>query len=124
MFRLMIGGLAARADDIWAHLDAFYERHPVRFVAMLTLVGLLLRLAATPFGAPINVDVFAYMLKAIEIGRGEWTPVRSHAIGWSLVLAPVLAAVRGGSVMTLMNLTRVVADVAGALLIIPFAFLV
>src|SRR5262245_47819856 len=112
------------ADRLWTNLETDYERHPIGFVAALTGIGLVLRLAATPFGAPINVDVFAYMLKAIEIGRGEWTPVRSHAIGWSILLAPVLAAARGFSIMTRMNLTRAMADVAGALLVIPFAFLV
>jgi hypothetical protein len=64
------------------------------------------------------------MIKAVEIDRGEWTPVRSHAIGWSILLAPVLATVRNLPALTLMNITRAAASLVGALVVVPFAFLV
>lgn len=35
-------------------------------------------------------DPYVYVLKALEIARGDWTPVHTHAIGWSVFLAPVL----------------------------------
>ena len=120
----MISSLVDRADRIWDALTRLYEDHPVGFLTALVAIGFFLRVAATPFGTPVNLDVFAYMLKAIEIGRGDWTPVRSHAIGWPILLAPVLAPFAHLSMMTWMNLTRLTADFVGALVVVPLAILV
>src|SRR5437773_2937924 len=100
-----------RLDQVWTELTRTYDEHPAMFVGALVAAGFLLRLAVTPFNTPVDVDVFAYMVKAVEIDRGDWTPVRSHAIGWSILMAPVLAMVRNLSALTLMNITRVAASV-------------
>jgi hypothetical protein len=111
-------------DKVWTRLIQIYDEHPAVFVGSLVAIGFLLRLAVTPFNTPVDLDVFAYMIKAIEIDRGEWTPVRSHAIGWSILLAPVVAMTRNLPTLTLMNITRVAASLVGALVVVPFAFLV
>ena len=111
-------------DQVWTRLTQIYDEHPAMFVGALVATGFLLRLAVTPFNTPVDVDVFAYMIKAVEIDRGEWTPVRSHAIGWSILLAPGLAMARNLPALTLMNITRVAASAVSALVVVPFAFLV
>jgi hypothetical protein len=113
-----------RADGFWRRITRAYDQRPAVFVGSLVAIGFLLRLAVTPFGAPVDLDVFAYMLKALEIDQGSWTPVRSHAIGWSVLLAPLLATVSDQSVFTVMNLTRVAGALVGSLIVVPFAVLV
>ena len=70
-----------------------------------------------------SLDVYAYALKALEIARGELTPVRSHAIGWSFLLAPFLTLVPSASMTTVLDVARVVASAVDALTVVPVAVL-
>jgi hypothetical protein len=114
---------ARRADLAWSRLVALEARRPAALVVMAFLLALAVRLAAAPFGTPANVDVFAYALKAREIAQGDLTPIRTHAIGWSLVLAPVVALVPGAPMLQVLDLVRLVAGVLGAAAVVPFAAL-
>jgi hypothetical protein len=98
--------------------------HPSLFLVACVLLAFVVRLAATPFDAPLNLDAFAYLLKATEIARGFFTPIGTHAIGWSLLLAPFVALVPHAPVMTQMNLARVVACAIGALGLVPLSAIV
>ena len=100
-----------------------YVAHPVACLAAAAATAFAVRLAATPFGTPPVLDVYAYALKALEISRGFWTPVRSHAIGWSFLLAPFVGLMPPMPMLTVLDLTRVVASAVDALAVIPFAVL-
>jgi hypothetical protein len=115
--------LVLRADLVWARLVDVYDKHPVAFVVAVSGLALLVRLAATPFGMPLDIDAFGYTLKAIEIARGDFTPIRTHAIGWSLLLAPIPWLAPDASVMMVSNIVRVVTSVVNALTVVPFAIL-
>lgn len=116
--------LAAHTDGAWTRLAAAYARRPAAFVAAAAAVAFAVRLAATPFDVPANLDVHAYALKAREIAAGDLTPIRSHAIGWSLLLAPVVWLMPEAPMMTVLNATRIVASAVDALVLLPFAVLV
>ena len=118
-----VATLVARADRAWAWLAGAYARRPATFVTAAAAVAFVVRLAATPFDVPANLDVHAYALKAREIAAGDLTPIRTHAIGWSLLLAPFVWLVRDAPMMTVLNATRIVASAVDALALLPFAVL-
>ena len=98
-----------------------YLRHEAACVAALTVAALFVRIAAAPFGAPLLLDSFAYLRKAVELSQGNIVPIESHAIGWSLMLMPFVAAFRSAAPMTQMDVARLAGCLVGALVVVPTA---
>jgi hypothetical protein len=94
-------------------------RHPARCVSAAVLVSLLVRLAFTPFGLVLVSDAYAYVVKALEIARGDLTPMRSHAIGWPLAMAPAWLALPDMAMTARMDVARALSCVLGAATVVP-----
>lgn len=101
-------------------LERAYRDSPVRVVILSLVAAVALRLLFTPFGAPLNLDAYAYLLKAAELTRGETTPIHTHAIGWSVALAPVVWLAQSRSMLAQMNVARIVACAVSAIGVVPF----
>lgn len=85
---------------------------------LVTAAGLI-RLAFVPFDRVLTEDAFGYLIKALEITRGDLTPMATHAIGWPLALAPFVALAPGSGITAAMTIARVVSVLAAALVMIP-----
>jgi hypothetical protein len=98
-------------------------RHPAWCVGAAALVSLLVRLAFTPFGPVLVSDAYAYVVKALEVAHGDLTPMRSHAIGWPLAMAPVRLALPDMAMTARMDVARVFSCVLGAAIVVPLYWL-
>jgi hypothetical protein len=100
-------------------LARVYRERPAQLLAGCTMLAFALRVACAPFGAPLNLDAFAYLLKAREIVDGLWVPIRTHAIGWSVFLAPAIWFGDRWPTPAQIALVRIVASAVGALTLVP-----
>ncbi len=111
----------------WFSSREAYEREPVFERGSLYLLSaifafaLMVRYIATDFSAVATFtgDSYLYLLKAIEIAHGNWVPPYSHAIGTSMLFAPVVWLLEPISRFELMPLARLFGVVVGALAVVP-----
>lgn len=115
MCRLILAACAA--------LERAYLTTPARLVAVLAILGFVLRAGVAPYGTPLYLDAYAYMLKAIEITRGNFTPIHTHSIGWSIVLAPVMWLSADRPILEQMDRVRMAACAVSAIGIVPLYFI-
>lgn len=88
---------------------------PGTAVGLLTGALFLVHLSVLPNDTPLRKDAYAYFLKAQEILSGDFTPVVTRPIGWSLVEAPVLAASGSAPLRTRVTAVRVLSAAINAL---------
>ena len=69
------------------------------------------------------VDAYAYLLKALEITKGDFSPIATHALGWPLFLAPFLYLLQEPSIFVNMVWVSLISTTLGALAIFPLAYL-
>ncbi|MFH1403492.1 MAG: hypothetical protein ABIH11_04405 [Candidatus Altiarchaeota archaeon] len=98
------------------------EKHFAATVLTLFLVSLCVRLWAAPSGIVLREDGFIYLLKAIEITRGNFSPLLSRSIGWPLFMSPMLGLLDVEDVFQGMRYARLISEFLGALTIIPLAY--
>src|SRR3989344_1727994 len=68
-------------------------------------------------------DAYAYVLKALEILRGDWSPIYTHAIGLPMALAPILRLAGGSSIFEHMTTAIIATAFMGAAITFPLAWL-
>lgn len=68
-------------------------------------------------------DSYIYLLKALEITRGDWSPIHTHAIGFSVFMAPFLYAWGAHSIFENLLVGIIITAIAGALIVFPLAWL-
>lgn len=68
-------------------------------------------------------DSYVYVLKALEIGKGDWSPIATHGIGWPIFLAPLLRAFGAASLPENFAIGIVITAVMGAAAVFPLAAL-
>lgn len=76
---------------------------------------------STPFSEVLREDAYYYLLKGFEITQGNWIPMHSHSIGWSIVLAFFLKVFGIRSIFDGMILSRVLSILIMGLSIFPFS---
>jgi hypothetical protein len=88
------------------------------------VAALAVRLAFAPYALPLTADEHGYLLKAREIAAGDFTPIATHAIGWPLVLAPLLSAFPAAPIAEDMARVRMINAAVGALGVLPYFLLI
>ncbi len=68
-------------------------------------------------------DAYIYVLKALEITRGNWLPIHTHGIGLPAFLAPFLYLWGGQSIFEHFLIGVLVTAVTGAAIVFPLAWL-
>ncbi len=68
-------------------------------------------------------DSYIYILKALEIVRGDWSPIRTHAIGLSAFMAPFLYAWGATSIFENLLVGILITAVTGAAAVFPIGWL-
>lgn len=74
-------------------------------------------------GLIINVDGLAYLLKALEIAKGNFTPMTTHAIGWPLITAPLFYFFGSNSLFVNMVYAQLLNASLGILALLPVYWL-
>ena len=95
------------------------ERRPWALVASAGLAALIVRLALAPYGAVFVSDEFAYLIKSLEILRGNLVPMQTHAIGWPVALAGAFALLPDMDILARMSWARVVSSVIDSCSVLP-----
>jgi hypothetical protein len=67
----------------------------------------------------LRVDGYVYMLKSLEMLRGDWVPMTTHASGWSFLLMPFLYFIQHKSLFEIMALSNFFSIFISSLTIIP-----
>lgn len=88
------------------------------FLLMVTLMTF-----SAPFNEVLREDAYYFLLKGFEIAEGNWVPIHSHSIGWSMVLAVFLKVFGIRSIFNGMILSRVLSILIMGLSIFPFSSL-
>lgn len=83
------------------HASSYVNKHHIFVLIGIVLIGFFFRLAIVDFSLlPLfyATDPYFYLLKALEIVHGDWTPLLTHSYGISILLAPFLK-LAGGAVL-------------------------
>jgi hypothetical protein len=91
------------------------------FTILCFLFMVVIMLFGTPFKTVLREDAYVYLLKGFEITEGDWLPVRSHAIGWSMFLAFFLNLFSIESLFSGMILSRILSILVMGLAIFPLS---
>jgi len=92
-----------KLESIFSYFCSRYRLFTV--LCFFLMVGLMI--FSTPFTVDLAWDGRAYLLKGFEITEGNWIPIHSHSIGWSIVLAFFLKVFAINSVFDGMLLSRI-----------------
>lgn len=101
---------------------SFLSRHFFVLTFFYFLCALAIRVIFTPNNI-LMTDGFIYFLKAIEMARGDFSPMLSSAHGWPLFLSPFLYFLQAAGIYQKMFYVRILSDLLGALTIFPLAYL-
>ncbi len=112
------------AARVWAAVQracTWASEHPYIVLALVVLGAALVRLPFVRFGAPTAAagDSLLYLVKSLEILRGDWTPMLTHAYGLSIAAAPFLALFGGSTFASHIAAAQAFAVIVAALLPVP-----
>lgn len=105
------------------------ERRPFVAIIVAFFVALLVRYVIAfgiwhLIGFPFQrYDPYIYTLKGLEIASGDFSPIRTHAIGWPLALGALFHFVRASSIFEHLALSSLLAVFLSAASIFPFLYL-
>lgn len=66
-----------------------------------------------------HADAYLYLLKALEIAAGNWTPMLTHAYGISIITAPLFLLFPQSSLFEYMQLAQYYSIFLGSFLVVP-----
>ena len=109
--------LDSQLEIIFSYLCSRYKEFTtICFLFMVTILFL-----STPFNEPLREDAYRYLLKGFEITQGDWTPVHTHFIGWSIPIAFFLKIFGIKSIFKGMILSRILSIFLICFSIFPFS---
>jgi len=88
------------------------------FLVMATVI-----LGHVPCGEVLRKDAFAYLVKAVQITHGDWTPLEHGVMGWPIFQAFFLKLFNVSSIFYAMIVSRLLSVILMAAIIIPCYFL-
>src|SRR3989344_7760739 len=118
-----------RAEHFFGGLLARCERHPALTTAFFFAFTLAVRYgfafaAWGFFGFPFQrYDPYMYVVKGLEIAAGDFSPIRTHGLGWPVVLGAVFRFWHGSSVFENLAISSTVATFFSALALFPLLYL-
>ena len=92
-----------RSEDITIRSNYLsYIKNPKYFLVIIFFLSVLIRTVCIDFNIILRDDAFTYLLKGLEISKGNFIPVHSHSIGLSLLISPLLYIFRSQNIIDLM----------------------
>ena len=110
-------------EDKMKNFYSFIEKQFYFTVIILFFMTLGIRLFLTPYHQVLREDAYIYVMKGIEISRGNFTPSLTHAIGLSFFLAPFFKLFGSDSIFQNMLYARIISVIVGSLSIFPLALI-
>jgi len=101
----------------------YFEKHFTLTLVVLFILSLAIRLILTPYNLVLREDAYVYLLKSLEITKGNFVPILTHAIGWPLFMSPFFYLFGSTSIFQNMIYARIISDFVGALSIFPLAYI-
>ncbi len=68
-------------------------------------------------------DPYMYVVKGMEIAAGDWAPIRTHSLGWPVVLGGVFRLWHGSSIFENLTIASFVAIIFSALSFFPLMYI-
>ena len=93
------------------------------FVITLFFISLIIRLLLAHYTEFFRGEYYIYMLKSLEITKGNFIPIHTHTMGLSLIAAPIFFFIHSTSFYKNMVIARVISVVISSLLIFPLYLL-
>ncbi len=97
----------------------WFESHLSLTLISFFLLSLIIRLVVTPFDSVLREDGYIYLMKSLEITKGNFLPPLSHSTGWPLFMAPFLKLFKIATLYKEMKYARLLSVLIGSLLIFP-----
>jgi len=101
----------------------YFEKHFTLTLVVLFILSLAIRLILTPYNLVLREDAYVYLLKSLEITKGNFVPILTHAIGWPLFMSPFFYLFGSTSIFQNMVYARIISNFVGALSIFPLAYI-
>ncbi|NMC05037.1 MAG: oligosaccharide flippase family protein [Candidatus Lokiarchaeota archaeon] len=111
-----------RIDGIARRFTSLFEKRQLLMLMAVVVVAFILRATLVNMSYPLIDDNFHYMIKAIEISKGNWTPMQPWGMGWSIILAPFMAMMNSSSIFEKMLFISFLSLVFEAAAIIPLFY--
>lgn len=102
---------------------SYFEGHFSLTLIALFILTLVVRLLLTPYSIVLREDAYVYLLKSLEITKGNFVPIQTQAIGWSLFMAPFFYFFGSTSIFQNMIYAEIISNFVGALSIFPLAYI-
>ncbi|MCG2694409.1 glycosyltransferase family 39 protein [Candidatus Parcubacteria bacterium] len=103
-------------------LFSFFGKHFFILTLVYFLIAFFIRIIFAP-NLILREDAFLYFLKATEMSRGDFSPLLTHAYGWSFVLSLILKFFSGAGIFQQMFYARIASCFLDALAIFPLAYI-
>ena len=112
-----------KSEKFLSGIFDYGDEHFVPTVLFFLVLSIAVRSFFTPFDFTLGKDPYFYVMKAIAIAHGDYSPLLTHDIGWSVFLAPFFLLAGGVSVSQGIVYARVLTVVLGSLCVIPLAYI-
>lgn len=101
----------------------YIENHLSSTLVVLFILSLAIRLSLTPHDMVLRKDAYIYLVKSLEITKGNFVPILTRAIGWPLFMSPLFYLFGNTSIFQNMSYARIISDFVGSLSIFPLAYI-
>src|SRR3989338_1387884 len=116
-----------KAERNLEKIFTFFENHFLLTVFLFFLASLTLRLALTPYHIVLRKDAYTYLIHALDIAKGNFSPKLLTSSGWPLFLAPFLKIFENttffSSIFDKMVIARIISNIIDASCIFPIALI-
>ena len=121
--------LVSSLDRFFGRIFSWCEKNPVLVIVIFFAVTVAIRYSLAflawrflhfPFQ---RYDPYIYVVKGMEVAAGDWSPIRTHGIGWSAVLGVIFRVWHGSSVLENVVIASLVATLFSTLSIFPLVYI-
>lgn len=115
--------MAKKIENLLERILGWAGENFLLFTLLFVILSFLLSLININFADPLRKDAYIYVLKALEITHGNWSPLITHAIGWPLVISLFSWLSGASSLLQSMVVARILSALFGALTLIPISLM-
>lgn len=121
---LTISTILPSVEERIGALFLYCEKRMPLVLSFFFTLSFAIRFYITNFDIILRKDAYVYLMKALEISQGNFTPVESQAIGLPLFTAPIFYFFGSESIFQNMALAQLISVIIGSAMIFPLFLLV
>ena len=111
----ILGSLEKYLDSIFR----FFENNINLTFIVLFILSFLIRLLFTRFDSILREDAYIYLIKSIEISKGDFAPIPTYSLGLSLISAPFFVVFGRDSIFFNMIIAKIISNIISTSIILP-----